>query len=115
MNLDPFLVSTTAEDQTACLNEVANNLRVANGPQLMEDLSSPSPKHHKPLRPLTASLPQEQDSSGSDKPDVMSAPASASPTPAVADGLSPPPPLLLPKSTVGSQEEAILHNRLVGV
>ena len=115
VNLDPFLVSTTAEDQTARLNEVANNLRVTNGPQSMEDPSSLSPKHREPLRPLTASQPQEQDSSGSDKPDVMSAPASASPMPAVADGLSPPLPLLLPKSTIGSREEAILHNRLVSV
>ncbi|KIM59853.1 hypothetical protein SCLCIDRAFT_26959 [Scleroderma citrinum Foug A] len=96
---DPFLDSTTAEDQTVFLNEIANNSRIAIGP----DPLSPSPKHREPLRPLIGSLPQGQDSSGSDKPDVVPAPASASPTPAVAVGPSPPPPPPLPpKPAIGS-------------
>ena len=114
-NSDLFLVSTKAGDQTVLLNEAVNILRVPDGPQSREDPSSSSLKCHKPLRPLTGSLPQGQDSSGLDGPDVMPAPASTSPTPAVAVGLSPPPPLPHPpKPAIGGREEAILYNRLVG-
>jgi len=106
---DPFLDSTTVGDRTA-LNEVAHSSRVLDPPQSGEDPSSPSPKRREPLKPLTGSLPQGQES---DKPDVVPAPASASPTPAV--GLSPPLlPSLPPKPTTGSREEAILYNGLVG-
>jgi len=96
----------TAEDRT--VNKVAHNLRVPNGPQSVEEPSSPSPKCCKPLRPLTGSLPQGQP----DKPDAVPL-ASASPVLAVDS--SPPPLLPLPsKPIIGNREEAVLYNELVG-
>ena len=101
--LDPFLVSTVAENPIA--NGIPGKFKFPMDHQVhltTADLSSPSPKCCEPCRPLTKSIQQEKDVHMSEKPSIT-------PAPPLVVG---PPSLLLPMPITDSQE-TMLNSRFV--